>query len=162
MLAITAATFLSFPETCLVALPLFQMAEGTAFRANSLDYYDAAHDTGHTTRCKINARTVQLTLTRMFRTYSDLKPATRLVEGQPPQVAVGIAMGAFRGLFVNILWIRANQLKEDGRYHESMDLARAITQLQPRFPQVWVFHAWNMAYNISVATQTPDERWRWV
>lgn len=84
------------------------------------------------------------------------------VEGQPPQVAAGIAMGAFRGLFVNMLWIRANQLKEDGRYHESMDLARAITELQPRFPQVWVFHAWNMAYNISVNTQTPQERWRWV
>ncbi|MEX2218221.1 MAG: hypothetical protein WD749_05620, partial [Phycisphaerales bacterium] len=69
------------------------------------------------------------------------------LDGQPPQVAAGIAMGAFRGLFVNMLWIRANQLKEDGRFHESMDLARAITELQPRFPQVWVFHAWNMAYN---------------
>jgi hypothetical protein len=77
-------------------------------------------------------------------------------------VAAGIAMGAFRGLFVNILWIRANQMKEDGRFYEAMDLARAITKLQPRFPQVWVFHAWNMAYNISVATQTPVERWQWV
>src|ERR1043165_820000 len=84
------------------------------------------------------------------------------VEGQPPQIAAGIMMGAFRGLFVNMLWIRANQLKEDGRYHESIDLARAITQLQPRFPQVWIFHAWNMAYNISVSCQTPQERWRWV
>lgn len=91
-----------------------------------------------------------------------LSYADTVVEGQPPQVAAGIAMGAFRGLFVNMLWIRANQLKEDGRYHESMDLARAITELQPRFPQVWVFHAWNMAYNISVNCQTPEERWRWV
>lgn len=84
------------------------------------------------------------------------------VEGQPPQVALGIAMGAFRGLFVNFLWIRANNLKEDGRFYESMDLARAITKLQPRYPQVWVFHAWNMAYNISVQTQTQPERWNWV
>src|SRR5262245_5001373 len=86
----------------------------------------------------------------------------KAVEGDPPQVAMGVAMGAFRGLFVNMLWIRANALKEDGRFYESMDLARAITRLQPRFPQVWVFHAWNMAYNISVATQTPQERWQWV
>jgi hypothetical protein len=43
-----------------------------------------------------------------------------------------------------------------------MDLARAITTLQPRFPQVWAFHAWNMAYNISVTTQTAAERWKWV
>lgn len=83
-------------------------------------------------------------------------------EGQPPQVAAGIAMGAFRGLFVNFLWIRANNLKEEGRYYEAMDLANAITTLQPRYPHVWVFHAWNMAYNISVATQTSQERWKWV
>ncbi|MBU6413756.1 MAG: hypothetical protein KGS45_09790 [Planctomycetes bacterium] len=86
----------------------------------------------------------------------------RAEEGQPPQVALGIAMGAFRGIFVNFLWIRANNLKEAGKYHESIELARAITKLQPRFPRVWVFHAWNMAYNISVATQTKQERYNWV
>lgn len=82
--------------------------------------------------------------------------------GDPPEVALGIAMGAFRGIFVNILWYRANEMKEQGYYYEAMELARAITKLQPRFPQVWVFHAWNMAYNISVKTQTPEERWQWV
>jgi hypothetical protein len=86
----------------------------------------------------------------------------RAEENDPPQVALGIAMGAFRGIFVNWLWIRANQLKEDGRYYEAIDLADSITRLQPRFPQVWVFHAWNMAYNISVATHTFPERWQWV
>lgn len=80
----------------------------------------------------------------------------------PPQVALGIAMGAFRGLFVNYLWIRANDLKEAGKYFEAVDLAKTITRLQPRFPKVWQFHAWNLAYNISVATQTQQERWNWV
>jgi len=83
-------------------------------------------------------------------------------EGDPPQVALGVAMGAFRGLFVNVLWIRANTLKEEGKFHEAIELSRAITKLQPRFPQVWAFHAWNMAYNISVTTQTPEERYQWV
>ncbi len=78
------------------------------------------------------------------------------------QVALGIAMGAFRGLFVNWLWIRANDLKEAGKYYEAVDLASTITKLQPRFPRVWAFHAWNLAYNISVATNTPQERWQWV
>ncbi|HYE02109.1 MAG TPA: hypothetical protein VD963_02620, partial [Phycisphaerales bacterium] len=85
-----------------------------------------------------------------------------LEEGTPPMVAVGVAMGAFRGLFVNYLWIRANNLKEEGKYHEAVDLATTITKLQPRFPRVWAFHAWNLSYNISVATQTPQERWQWV
>ena len=83
-------------------------------------------------------------------------------DGQPPQVALGIAMGAFRGVFVNWLWMRANDLKEAGRHHESVELAKAITTLQPRFPRAWVFHAWNLAYNISVTTQTGTERWNWV
>lgn len=82
--------------------------------------------------------------------------------GDPPAVALGIAMGAFRGLFVNYLWIRANDLKEAGKYYEAVDLAKNITRLQPRFPKVWQFHAWNLAYNISVVTQTPQERWNWV
>ncbi|QYK47069.1 MAG: hypothetical protein KF838_09770 [Phycisphaeraceae bacterium] len=86
----------------------------------------------------------------------------RAEDGDPPEVALGIAMGAFRGLFVNMLWIRANSLKEAGRYYEAIELSGAITRLQPRFPAVWAFHAWNMAYNISVTTSTADERWQWV
>jgi hypothetical protein len=77
-------------------------------------------------------------------------------------VSTGIAFGAFRGLFVNYLWIRANDMKEAGNYYEAVDLANAITKLQPRFPRVWAFHAWNLAYNISVATKTQEERWQWV
>ncbi len=90
-------------------------------------------------------------------TYTD-----RVEEGQPPEVALGIALGAFRGVFVNFLWIRANDLKQEGKFFELNQLAEAITRLQPRFPRVWVFHAWNMAYNISVSTQTRTERWYWV
>lgn len=91
-----------------------------------------------------------------------LSYVVRAEDNDPPQVGLGVAMGAFRGLFVNILWIRANKLKEEGRYYEAIDLSSTITKLQPRFGAVWSFHAWNMAYNISVATQTAEERWQWV
>lgn len=80
----------------------------------------------------------------------------------PWEVSVGIAMGAFRGVFVNYLWMRANDMKEAGKFFEAIQLADAITRLQPRFSRVWVFHAWNMSYNISVETQTREERWEWV
>jgi hypothetical protein len=92
----------------------------------------------------------------------ELSYTDRAEDGDPPQVALGIAMGALRGLFVNYLWIRANTAKEEGRYFEAVELARQITRLQPRFPRVWAFHGWNLAYNISVTTQTPEERWEWV
>jgi hypothetical protein len=90
-------------------------------------------------------------------TYTD-----RAEDGDPPMVAMGVAMGALRGIFVNYLWIRATNAKEEGQYYEAVELAGWITRLQPRLPQVWTFHAWNMAYNISVTTQTPQERWNWV
>lgn len=93
---------------------------------------------------------------------NELSYTDRAEDGDPPAVALGIAMGALRGLFVNYLWIRATNAKEEGRYFEAVELARNITRLQPRFPRVWVFHAWNLAYNISVTTQTPEERWEWV
>lgn len=90
-------------------------------------------------------------------TYTD-----RIENSMTREEALGVAAGAFRGLFVNWLWIRANNLKQDGKYYEAVDLSRTITRLQPRFPRVWVFHAWNLAYNISVAAQTREERWQWV
>ncbi len=83
-------------------------------------------------------------------------------EGDPPEVALGVAMGAFKGLFVNILWLRAQALKEEGKFYDANEVARTITKLTPRFPRVWSFHGWNLAYNISVATKTPQERWEWV
>src|SRR5262245_4428421 len=90
-------------------------------------------------------------------TYTDVAE-----EGQPVEQTVAIALGAFRGIFVNFLWIRANDMKEAGKFYDAIQLAGTITKLQPRFPRVWAFHAWNMAYNISVTTETPQERWAWV
>ena len=81
----------------------------------------------------------------------------------PPEIALSsAALGTFRGLAVDYLWIRASRLKEEGRYFDALQLADWICKLQPRFPQVWSFNGWNLAYNISVATHTPEERWKWV
>jgi len=87
------------------------------------------------------------------------------LENAPPALAFAtVAMGAFRGLVVDILWMRADRLKEQGQFFDAKQLADWITTLQPRFASVWEFQAWNMAYNISVAipASQPAERWRWV
>ncbi len=84
------------------------------------------------------------------------------VEGAPPIVALGTVMGAFRGLIVDYLWIKVNIMKEKGLFFEVMQDSDLITKLQPRFGEVWGFHGHNMAYNISVVTNTPEERWEWV
>lgn len=87
------------------------------------------------------------------------------LENAPPSLAFAtVAMGAFRGLVVDILWIRADKLKEEGQFFDAKQLAEWITILQPRFVSVWDFHAWNMAYNISVAIPAEQwaQRWQWV
>ncbi|MFA5291761.1 MAG: hypothetical protein WC496_01855 [Phycisphaerae bacterium] len=87
------------------------------------------------------------------------------LQNAPPSLAFAtVALGAFRGLIVDVLWIRADQLKEEGKFFDAKQLAEWITLLQPRFAAVWDFHAWNMAYNISVAipASRPQERWQWV
>ena len=83
----------------------------------------------------------------------------------PPSIAFAtVATGAFRGLLVDALWIRAEKLKQQDQFYDAKQLAEWISVLQPRFIAVWEFLSWNMAYNISVSypATEPQERWRWV
>lgn len=93
---------------------------------------------------------------------AQLKYTDEAAAGAPAPVVVAQSIGVVRGIIANYLWIRADKLKEDGKFFEAYQLSRWITQLQPRYASVWQFQAWNMAYNISVATHTPQERWQWV
>jgi hypothetical protein len=81
----------------------------------------------------------------------------------PPVLALTTqALGGFRGLIANALWIRANDLQLADKFFELVQLARWITLLEPHFVQVWVIQGWNMAFNISVKFSDPADRWRWV
>ncbi len=87
------------------------------------------------------------------------------LENAPPSLAFAtVAMGAFRGIVVDILWMRADELKEQGQFFDAKQLAEWISILQPRFAAVWDILAWNMAYNISAAIPASQwqERWQWV
>lgn len=99
----------------------------------------------------INDRRVDLQIVQESR-YGDA----------PKYALLAASMGTFRGLAADFLWYRAEKLKQEGKLFEANTTAEWITTLQPRFGQVWVFQSWNMAYNISVITHTPEERWDWV
>jgi len=99
-----------------------------------------------------------LTLRKAYHTE-----ATAALEDSPPIIAfTTVALGGFRGVLTDLLWLRATRLQEEGKYFEMVQLADWITKLEPRFDTVWAFHAWNLAYNISVMLPEPPERWRWV
>src|SRR5215468_1452542 len=85
------------------------------------------------------------------------------LENAPPVLAfTTVALGGFRGLISNALWIRANDLQDDDKFFEMAQLADWITKLEPHYVQVWLVQAWNMAYNISVKFKDFPDRWRWV
>ena len=85
------------------------------------------------------------------------------LENAPPVLAfTTVALGGFRGLIANALWIRATELQDDDKFFEMAQLADWITKLEPHFVQVWLVQAWNMAYNISVKFKDFEDRWRWV
>ncbi len=101
---------------------------------------------------RLNRQRTELGLTR-------LAP----LENAPPVLAfTTVALGGFRGLIANLLWIRANDLQNEDKYFEQVQLSDWITKLEPTFVQVWLVQAWNMAYNISVKFRDPYDRWRWV
>ncbi len=80
----------------------------------------------------------------------------------PPDIALLGKLGTFRALAIDWAAIRAERLKEQGKVYEALELHQTVCALAPRFPDVWVYAAWNMAYNISVMQYTPQARWQWV
>ena len=91
-----------------------------------------------------------------------------VLQNAPPALAfTTVALGGFRGLISNFLWMRANDLQQDDKFFEAAQLADWITDLEPTYAQVWCFQAWNMAYNISVKFKENGpgiytDRWRWL
>ena len=80
----------------------------------------------------------------------------------PVLVFTTVALGGFRGLIANALWMRAMDLQDEGKYFEKVQLADWITKLQPHFVHVWLVQAWDMAYNISIKFDDPRDRWQWL
>ena len=102
--------------------------------------------------------------TRLVRLRSEYRlDAADPLENAPPVVAfTTVVLGGFRGLIADVLWLRAARMQEEGRFFELVQLADWITKLEPRSTETWGFHAWNMAYNVSIMMSDDSERWRWV
>ncbi len=84
-------------------------------------------------------------------------------EDYPPGVRfVTVALGGFRGILADVLWLRAAQRQEEGDFFEAAQLAGWVTRLIPTYPEIWSYHAWNIAYNIGAMFPDPEDRWAWV
>lgn len=107
------------------------------------------------------AATVQRELLA-WRTQRHGDPSALPANTPPLMVFTTVALGGFRGILADMLWMRATGLQHEGKVIEIMQLADWITKLEPHLTTAWAFHAWNMAYNISILFPDPESRWRWV
>ena len=84
-------------------------------------------------------------------------------ESMPPALAfANVALGGFRGMIADLLWLRAQSLQEAGRYVELVPLAESIAALEPDNGEIWAYHAWNLSFNVCAMMSRPEDRWRWV
>lgn len=95
--------------------------------------------------------------------YKEQLTDTEPLENAPPMLAfTTVALGGFRGLMADYLWLRSSKMQDEGNYFEMVQLADWIVKLQPRYTPSTAFLAWNMAYNVSVTFTRFEDRWRWV
>lgn len=79
--AVAAATFLSFPVACLVALTVLLAAETAGYLTEALEYYVAQTREGFDYFAFV-VRLVAVPIARVFRLYAELRPTARLVDGR--------------------------------------------------------------------------------
>ena len=81
----------------------------------------------------------------------------------PPSLSITtFALGPLRTLVADVLWWRAIQQQNEGEYFDALQLTDWITKLQPTYPSIWAYQAWNMAYNIAHDFANPEDRWLWI
>ena len=71
-------------------------------------------------------------------------------------------LGGFRGIVADILWIRAEEQKKDHDWDRLKTTVELITKLQPHFLSIWTFQGWNLAYNVSVEWDAPEDKYTWI
>ena len=83
------------------------------------------------------------------------------VADMPARLAA-FTLGGLRGFFAIYLWSEAENQKNQRLHEDLIDKYYRIVDLQPDYPSVWDFHAWNMAWNVSVQWSTTERRYEWV
>jgi tetratricopeptide (TPR) repeat protein len=92
----------------------------------------------------------------------DRSIANKTPRYDPAEHAPLLLLGSLRGIAVDLLWIRAIARHEEKKYYELLTINNLIAKLQPNFSSVWIFQAWNMAYNIAHEWDAPQNKWKWI
>jgi hypothetical protein len=99
MVAVWAATFLSFPVASLVAFGVFLIAESAGFLTRSLEYFASVDAQGNVDYWRLLVRGIAAPVAGTFRFYAELRPTANLVDGRLVSWStVVLAAGVLGGL----------------------------------------------------------------
>jgi hypothetical protein len=71
-------------------------------------------------------------------------------------------LGGARGIAANVLWMKAQELQRAQDWDKMRSTVNLITKLQPHFLQIWTYQSWNLAYNVSVEWDAPEDKYEWI
>jgi len=71
-------------------------------------------------------------------------------------------LGGFRGIVADLLWVRADDYKRAHDWDKLASTVDLITKLQPHFLAIWTYQGWNLAYNVSVEWDAPEDKYQWI
>jgi len=72
------------------------------------------------------------------------------------------SLGAFNLLALDLLWLRADALFEEGRWPEMLAAYEAAGRVEPRLAASWEFRGFHLAYNLAGSAAEDEDRDRWV
>ncbi|MGD0089991.1 MAG: hypothetical protein ABSE73_08730 [Planctomycetota bacterium] len=120
----------------------------------------------HTSRAWLGVAALALAFSGMVQNHVEARRiAANLTWSDPEKNALEVgflALGGFRGLLADILWVRAIRHQETGRYYELKLLCDMILKLQPTFTQIHAYQAYTMCFSLARRAETPAGKWYWI
>lgn len=80
----------------------------------------------------------------------------------PSSATMNLVLLGLRGVATNLLWSDLDKQKETKNFAQMRATTESIILLQPHFLQVWRYHGWNLAYNVSAEWDDVKDRYYWV
>ncbi len=71
-------------------------------------------------------------------------------------------IGGFRGVVANYLWSQVRTYERVHEWDKMKNTVEFITRLQPHFLSIWDYQGWNLAYNVSVEWDAPEDKYVWI
>jgi tetratricopeptide (TPR) repeat protein len=80
----------------------------------------------------------------------------------PGEFVTNFVIGGFRGIAVDILWLKMDEFWHNGKWFEILPILRAITWMQPHFIEAWEIGGWHLSYNLYAYAAGSPDRMRYI